>query len=184
MSKGKMVFAKEYEEFLITGNEDVCNSLPNGSLEKEYFLIMRQFLKEEYSPELEKKIKQFLDKSKYELSKNQTQRLAALYLYKKLQKNPDSKKDIISNIKELFQLGNVKNYSKPVKYNKMTKEEGDEGEKKIPYKLDEEKYIKVYKLIEDIYGGKILSNKEDLNKILRSQYLKYELDFNKIPIEF
>ena len=55
MSKGKMVFAKEYEEFLITGNEDVCNSLPNGSLEKEYFLIMRQFLKEEYSPELEKK---------------------------------------------------------------------------------------------------------------------------------
>ena len=124
-----------------------------------------------------------MDKSKYELSKNQTQRLAALYLYKKLQKNPDSKKDIISNIKELFQLGNVKNYSKPVKYNKMTKEEGDEGEKKIPYKLDEEKYIKVYKLIEDIYGGKILSNKEDLNKILRSQYLKYELDFNKIPIE-
>ena len=59
MSKGK-IFAKEYEDFLIKGSEDVCNSLQNGSLEKEYFIIIRQLVKEEYSQELEKKINSFI----------------------------------------------------------------------------------------------------------------------------
>ena len=60
MSK-EIIFAKEYEDFLIKGSEDACNSLPNGSLEKEYFLTIRQLVKEEYSPELDKKIKSFLN---------------------------------------------------------------------------------------------------------------------------
>ena len=59
MSNGK-IFAKEYEDFLIKGSEDVCNSLPNGSLEKEYFIIIRQLVKEEYNQELDKKIKAFM----------------------------------------------------------------------------------------------------------------------------
>ena len=179
MPKGKL-FAKEYEEFLITGNESACNSLPNGSIEKDYFFIIRQLLKEEYSEDLEKKIKSFL---KIFLSEDQSTRLRALLIYKKMQKYPDKKEEIIQEVKNLFNLGNARNYSKPVKYNKITKDENEIEEKKTPNKLNLEEYIKVYQLIDDIYSGKIIPTDENLKKILGGKYLEYELDFNKIPID-
>ena len=74
MSKGK-IFAKEYEDFLIKGSEDVCNSLPNGSLEKEYFIILRKLLKEE----LDKKIKAFMHN--FNLNEDQLTRLKTLLIY-------------------------------------------------------------------------------------------------------
>ena len=180
MSKGK-IFAKEYEDFLIKGSEDAINSLPNGSLEKEYFLIIRQLVKEEYSPELDKKIKSFINN--FELNEEQLTRLKALLIYKKIQKNPDKKEEIIKDIKDLFNLGNVKNYSKPVKYNQISKDENEIEEKKIPYKLNLEEYVKVYQLVEDIYNGKIIPNDENINKIFGNNNFKYKLDFNKIPID-
>ena len=128
MTEEKQIFAKEYEEFLINGNEKACNSLPNGSLEKEYFFLMRQLLKEEYSSDLDKKIKEFLQN--FSSSKYDFTRLKALFIYKKMQKNPEKKEEIIKKIKNLFHLGNVKNYSKPVKYSKITKEESENDEKK------------------------------------------------------
>ena len=136
MSNGK-IFVKEYEDFLIKGSEDVCNSLPNGSLEKEYFLTIRQLVKEEYSPELDKKIKSFLNNfGLFGFNQKQLTRLKALLIYKKIQKNPDKKEEIIKDIKDLFKIGNVKNYSKPVKYNKIAKDENEIEEKKIPNKLN------------------------------------------------
>ena len=48
MKGEREIFAKEYEEFLINGDETACNSLPNGSLEKEYFFLIRQILKQKY----------------------------------------------------------------------------------------------------------------------------------------
>ena len=141
MSKRK-IFAKEYEDFLIKGTEDACNSLPNGSLEKEYFIILRKLLKEEYSQELDKKIKAFMHN--FNLNEDQLTRLKALLIYKKIQKNPDKKEEIIRDIKDLFNLGNVMTYSKPVKYNKITKDENEIEEKKIPNKLNLEEYVKVY----------------------------------------
>ena len=33
------IYAKEYEDYLISGNEDSINTLPNGSIEKDYFLM-------------------------------------------------------------------------------------------------------------------------------------------------
>ena len=38
----KQIFAKEYEEYLITGKEESLNSLASGSIEKEYFIIIRK----------------------------------------------------------------------------------------------------------------------------------------------
>ena len=58
----KQLFTKEYEDFLISGSEESINSLPSGSLEKEYFQIIKQLLKEDITPELEKKIEAFVDK--------------------------------------------------------------------------------------------------------------------------
>ena len=141
MPKGKL-FAKEYEEFLITGSESACNSLPNGSVEKEYFFIIRQLLKEDFSEDLEKKIKSFLNN--FALNEDQLTRLKALLIYKKMQKNPDKKEEIIKDIKNLFNLGNPRNYSKPVKYNKIAKDENEIEEKKTPNKLNLEEYVKVY----------------------------------------
>ena len=158
MSKGK-IFAKEYEDFLIKGSEDVCNSLPNGSLEKEYFIIIRQLVKEEYSQELDKKIKSLINN--FSLNEEQLTRLKALLIYKKMQKNPDKKEEIIKDIKDLFNIGDVKNYSKPVKYNKITKDENEIEEKKIKNKLNLEEYVRAYQLIGDIYNGKIIPNDEN-----------------------
>ena len=183
MSK-EILFSKEYEDFLIKGSEDVCNSLPNGSLEKEYFLTIRQSVKEEYSQELDKKIKSFLNNfGLFGFNQKQLTRLKALLIYKKIQKNPDKKEEIIKDIKDLFKIGNVKNYSKPVKYNKIAKDENEIEEKKIPNKLNLEEYVKVYQLVEDIYNGKIIPNDENINKILGNNNLKCKLDFNKIPID-
>ena len=179
MSEEK-IFAKEYEEFLITGKEDVVNSLPNGSLEKEYFLIIRQLLKEEYSQDLNKKINLFL--KNYSLNIDKLARLKALLIYKKMQKNPNKKEEIIKDIKDLFNLGNVKTYSKPIKYNKMAKDENEIEENKIPNKFNLEEHFKVYQLIDDIYMGKIIPNSQNVEKILGNSYLDYKFDFNKIPV--
>jgi len=180
MSKGK-IFAKEYEDFLIKGSEDVCNSLPNGSLEKEYFIIIRQLVKEEYSQELDKKINSFIHN--FNLNEEQLTRLKALLIYKKMQKNQDKKEEIIKDIKDLFNLGNVKNFSKPFKYNKITKDENGIEEKKIPNKLNLEEYVKVYQLVEDIYSGKIIPYDDNLIEIFGNSNLKYKLDLNKIPVD-
>ena len=58
----KQIFAKEYEDYLITGSEDSINSLPSGSIEKEYFKIIKELLKNELNPEVEKKINDFVNK--------------------------------------------------------------------------------------------------------------------------
>ena len=73
----KQLFTKEYEDYLITGNEDSINSLPSGSIEKEYFQIIRQLLKDDLNPELDKKIDSFIDK----IQETQSYRLKALYIY-------------------------------------------------------------------------------------------------------
>ena len=112
----KQIFAKEYEEYLITGKEEALNSLASGSIEKEYFLIIRKLLKEDLSPELQKQIVNFLQR----IPEDQSYRLKALNIFKKIQKNPDKKAEIIEDIKNLFGLGNVKSHSKPVKYNKTS----------------------------------------------------------------
>ena len=102
----KQLFTKEYEDYLITGSEDSINSLPSGSIEKEYFQIIRQLLKDDLNPELEKKIDSFIDK----IQETQSYRLKALYIFKKMKKNPEKKEEIIKEIKDLFRIEKVKNY--------------------------------------------------------------------------
>ncbi len=45
----KQIFAKEYEEYLITGKEEALNSLVNGSVAKDYILLVRKLLNEEFT---------------------------------------------------------------------------------------------------------------------------------------
>ena len=125
----KQIFAKEYEDFLISGKEEALNSLASGSLEKEYFIIIRKLLKEDLTPQLQNQIDDFLRR----IPENQSYRLRALNIFKKLLKNPEKKFEIIQDIKRLFNLGNITTHSKPVKYNKASKTEKDENEdQKLP----------------------------------------------------
>ena len=83
----KQIFAKEYEEYLITGKEEALNSLPSCSIEKEYYIIIRKLLNEELTPQLQKKIDDFLRR----IPENQFYRLKALNIFKKLQKTQRKK---------------------------------------------------------------------------------------------
>ena len=174
----KQIYAKEYEEYLITGKEDTLNSLPSGSIEKEYFTLIRKLLNEELTPELQKQIDEFLRR----IPENQSYRLKALNIFKKLQKNPEKKTEIIQDIKMLFRLGNVKPHSKPVKYNKTTNNQKDENDiNKLPSTLNLDEYIKINKFIQDIYDNKINPTEQEYKKIFGNNYNNFDLDFNKIP---
>ena len=176
----KQLFAKEYEDFLLTGKEDTINSLPSGSEEKKYFLLIRQLLKEDLTPELEKKI----EEATLSNSKKQSARLKALYIYKKLKKYPDKKEEVIQDIKNLFDIGGVTQHSKPVKYNKTKKtgmEVEENEEQKLPHELKLEKYILTDKFVEDVYKGKIVPNNNELKKYFKNNTPNFKLDFNKIP---
>ena len=173
----KLLFSKEYEDYLITGDESSINSLPSGSIEKEYFLIIQKLLKEDLTQELETKIESFTSK----ITKEQSYRLKALHIYKKLKQNPENKEEIIQEIKSLFNIKNAKIYSKPVKYNKTTDSDKEENEaQKLPHELIIENYILTDKFIQDIYKGKIIPDNKEFKKYF-SGTLVLNLDFNKIP---
>jgi len=99
----KQIYAKEYEDYLITGKEDSLNSLVNGSIEKDYFILIRKLLNENLTKELQKQINKFIKR----IPESQSYRLTALNIFKKLQKNPKNKNEIIQDIKKLFNLDNA-----------------------------------------------------------------------------
>ena len=174
----KQLFTKEYEDFLITGSEESIQSLPSGSLEKEYFLLIRQILKGDLTPKLEEKLKDFIPK----IPKGQSYRLGALYLFKLLQKNPEKKGEIIQAIKNTFDIDNVTNYEKPVKYNKTTNAEKEENEsQKLPHELKLENYIWTDQFVEDIYKAKIIPDNNEYKKKFNNTNITLQIDFNKVP---
>jgi hypothetical protein len=175
----KQIFAKEYEEYLITGKEEALNSLASGSIEKEYFTLIRRLLKEELTPELQTDIESFLSR----IPESQSYRLRALNIFKKIQKKDVKKTEIIDDIKRLFRLGNVRQYSKPVKYNKTIVDEKDENEsQKLPNSLNISSYIKTNKFIEGIYSGEIVPIDKEYDKVMGINVnATLNFDFNKIP---
>ena len=174
----KQIYAKEYEEYLITGKEEALNSLASGSIEKEYFILIRRLLKEELTPELQKDLESFLTR----IPENQSYRLRALKIFKKLQKTPEKKTEIIQEIKNLFGLGEVTSHSKPVKYNKASATQKDENEtQKLPNSLNINNYIKINKFIEDVYSGTIIPTDAEHKKYFGDGYTALTFDFNKIP---
>ena len=174
----KQIYAKEYEDYLITGKEDSLNSLVNGSIEKDYFILIRKLLNENLTKELQKQINKFIKR----IPESQSYRLTALNFFKKLQKNPKNKNEIIQDIKKLFNLENAQIYNKPIKYNETLN--NDEKEEKLPNTLILSNYNKIDKLIDDIYTNKIDPNDEEYVKFFgKEDYRQYNLifNFNKIP---
>ena len=173
----KHIFAKEYEKYLISGKEEALNSLASGSIEKEYFVLIRKLLNEELSPRLQREIDYFVRR----VPESQCYRLKALNIFKKLQNNPDKKDEIIKDIKKLFNLGSVKSYSKPVKYNKVSNDQNQkEDEKKLPNSLDINKYIKTKQFIEDIYSNEVDPEDMNIEDYFDYKSVKLNIDCNKL----
>ena len=174
----KQLFTKEFEDYLITGSEESINSLPCGSLEKEYFFILKELQKEKLTPELEIKIESFLKK----IPEEQSYRLKALHIYQKLKQNKATKEEIIKEIKNLFHIKEITKYSMPTKYNITSEGEKEEKEiQKYPSELKLEKYVFVDIFIEGIYKGTIIPNNEQYEKFFENNELNLKLDFNKVP---
>ena len=92
------IYAKEYEDYLITGNVDSLKSLlPGGSIEERYALLSRRIVNEpltkELQFELEQFTKEFPDKSPL---------LNIMYIKKIYEQEPNSKDLIINKLKEFF----------------------------------------------------------------------------------
>ena len=168
---------KEFEEYLITGNEESISSLPSGSLEKEYFYLLKKLNNEDWTPKLEKEVDTFVEK----IPQNQSHKLKALNIFKKLKKNPEKKQEIIRDLKKLFYLPNVTSYTKPVKYNKSSGEKDEIDEIKIEHELDLDKYIKYYKFLDDVYKGKIVPYDTEITKVFGNINLNWKIEFDKVP---
>ena len=74
------IYAKEYEDYLITGNVDSLKFLLPGSIEERYALLSRRIVNEpltkELQFELEQFTKEFPDKSpKKYMNRNQIQKI-------------------------------------------------------------------------------------------------------------
>ena len=132
-------------------------------------------MNEDLTPELDKSITSFISK----LPPNQTYRLRTLQIFKKLKKYPEKKDEIILDIKNLFPFGNVKEYQKPLKYNKNIE---NTNEEKLSNELNLEEFILCDKFVEEIYKGKIIPNDDEFKKVFGdNKYITLDLDFNKIP---
>ena len=58
------IYAKEYEDYLITGKEDCLSTLIPGSLEEKYYHIIQKILKEKYTDKLKVEVSQFIKECK------------------------------------------------------------------------------------------------------------------------
>ena len=159
----KSIYAKEYEDYIITGKEESLNSLVPTSIEKEYFTLIRRLLNEDLTPKLQKEINKFVES----IPEEQAYRIKALNIFKKLQKNPKNKSEIIENIKSLFNLKEGESYNKPYKYQKNKNENNEENKEsdKYPNSLDVSKYNTLNKFIKYIYDNKIDPNDNYFYKI-------------------
>ena len=177
----KSIYAKEYEDYIITGKEESLNSLVPTSIEKEYFTLIRRLLNEDLTPKLQKEINKFVES----IPEEQAYRIKALNIFKKLQKNPNNKSEIIENIKSLFNLKEGESYSKPYKYQKNKNENNEENKEsdKYPNSLDVSEYNTLNKFIQDIYDNKIDPNDDNYYKIFNRDIYFFIIDFNKIPKE-
>ena len=167
------IYAKEYEDFLITGNEDTLKTLIPGSIEQRYAQLCRKIIKEDYSKKLQEELDKFLE----DYGTSNSMRLESLVLIKKFKKNPKDKEQIVDALKKMFDISQVVPYQKPVKYN-TDKVSNDEMH--YPSKLEEGKYSTLEEILDLIYKGKISPDNKYCNETFQN-IDKIILDIAKLP---
>ena len=170
-----LIYAKEYEDYLITGKEESLNSLIPGGIEYEYIKLIKSLLNENFTEELKQKINEFIKK----IPNHQSQKLKALLYFKELELNPSNKNEIIDSIQLLFNLPKVQKIPKPMNYIKQNKDSNNKI-KHAPSKLEENEILKYENLLNDIYERKIKPDNKIFNKILLSNLIN-PINYEKIP---
>ena len=185
---GNQIYAKEYEEYLITGDESSLNSLIEGSIEKDYFFLIKRILNEKYTPELEEEIGKFIKK----IPREKSIRLRALDLFKQINEFPEKNYEIIDKIKKIFDIKNLMFNSKIINEENTSNSniiKSDEDENNLEYKnidthLNLSNYnisSKLNQFLNDIYSNKIDPNNKEYKKKFGDISIDIQLDFNKIP---
>ena len=109
------IYAKEYDDYLITGNVDSLKFLLPGSIEERYALLSRRIVNEpltkELQFELEQFTKEFPDKSPL---------LNIMYIKKIYEQEPNSKDLIINKLKKFFHLSEPEPEKRAINYNTNT----------------------------------------------------------------
>ena len=182
------IYAKEYEDYLITGDESSLNSLINGSIEKDYFFLIKRIFNEKYTQELEEEIEKFIKK----IPREKSIRLRALDLFKQINEFPEKNYEIIEKIKQIFGIENLMFNSKIINEANTSNSKiikSDEDENSLEYKnIDTHLNLSNYNIsskfnqfINDIYSNKIDPNNKEYKKIFGEKTFYLSLDFNKIP---
>jgi hypothetical protein len=92
-STNNYIYAKEYEDFLISGKEESLKTLIPDSIEYRYIKLIQKILKYEFSKELKAEIDKFINDFKY----FPCDKLKALYILKYSEKFPEKKKKFVMN---------------------------------------------------------------------------------------
>ena len=184
-STNNYIYAKEYEDFLISGKEESLKTLIPDSIEYRYIKLIQKILKYEFSKELKAEIDKFIN----DFKNFPCDKLKALYIQKYSEKFPEKKKEICNELKEMFNLPKIKDYVKPTEFQKneenlSNKEDFD----KLPSNIKDVKEVqsKVNEILNKIYSGKLLPNNnnlKDLERIEQVEKGKLNLDITKIPDE-
>ena len=156
------IYTKEYEEYLITGDESSVNSLIDGSIEKDYFFLIKRILNEKYTPELEEEIGEFIKK----IPREKSIRLRALDLFKQINEFPEKNYEIIDKIKKVFDIKNLMFNSKIINEENTSNSniiKSDEDENNLEYKnIDTHLNLSNYNIsskfnqfLNDVYSNKI-----------------------------
>ena len=182
------IYAKEYEDYLITGDESSLNSLINGSIEKDYFFLIKRVLNEKYTPELAEEIEKFIKK----IPKEKSIRLRALDLFKQINDSPEKNYEIIDKIKKLFDIKNLMFNSKIINEENTSNSnviKSDEEEENLEYKnIDTHLNLSNYSItnkynqfVKDIYSNRIDPNNKEYKEIFGEKDFEIYPDFNKVP---
>ena len=182
-STNNYIYAKEYEDFLISGKEESLKTLIPDSIEYRYIKLIQKILKFEFTNELKSEIDKFVN----DFPNFPCDKLKALYILKYSEKFPEKKEEICNELKEMFNLPKIRDYNKPTEFqknedNSSSKEDFD----KFPSNIKDVKEVqsKVNEILNSIYSGKLLpknNNLKDLKDHKEFEKGKLNLDITKIP---
>ena len=112
MSKPNNIYSKEYDDYLIKGDPSILQSLPLGSIERQYAnLTITLKEMEGYNEEFDKKLQRFLREAP---SNNQGLALQLISLskeYETIKDDENKKQKFLNKLKDIMELQNPNPHS-------------------------------------------------------------------------
>ena len=182
MSKQTNIYAKEYDDYLIKGDPSILQSLPLGSIERQYAALTTTLKEMEgYDEEFDKKLQKFLKEAP---SNNQGLSLQLISLskeYESIKDDENKKQKLLDKLKDIMDLQNPNPHSlaRPTP-NQMQSQSRNIQTIKYESVLNNEKEIEtIDSICNKIYNNKEIPNDTYITKTFK-QYRDVILDLTKI----